>query len=166
MKTIQLFLVLSLLIASVSTKAQLSINVNIGSPPVWAPRAPAQVQYYYLPDIEVYYDVPARRYIYMKNGNWFRSSSLPARYRGYDLYHGNTVYLSDYHGRKPFENYEQHRMQYKGNGNWNNNGHDNGNRRNTNHHEDDHRRENDNGHRQEKEHGRDNEKEHGRGHDH
>jgi len=79
MKTIKLLLVLTLLIATVSTKAQLSINVNLGGPPVWAPRAPAQVEYYYLPDIEVYYDVPARRYIYMKNGNWFRSASLPAR---------------------------------------------------------------------------------------
>ncbi|TBX70110.1 hypothetical protein EZL74_05030 [Flavobacterium silvisoli] len=130
MRTTKLVLLVALFAATVSSKAQVSVNVNIGTPPVWAPAAPVEVQYYYLPDIEVYYDVPARCYIYLRKGKWHRSAVLPARYRGYDLYHGHTVYLTDYHGRTPYVYYNEHRVKYVGNKGWKSNGHDNGNRGN------------------------------------
>lgn len=98
--------------------AQISVNVNVGGPPVWAPTAPVEVQFYYLPDIEVYYDVPAQRYIYLNNGAWARSANLPKRYRGYDLHFSHPVYLSDYKGNKPYLNFKQHKVKYKGKGNW------------------------------------------------
>lgn len=96
----------------------------------WAPKAPVNVKYYYLPDIQTYYDVPAQRYIYQNNGNWVRTASLPANYRGYDLRNGNTVYLSDYRGNTPYVLFKEHKVKYKGNGKWKEwkaNGHDNGN---------------------------------------
>lgn len=120
MKATKLFLLMTLFIVTVSSQAQVSVNVNIGTPPVWAPAAPVEVQYYYLPDIHVYYDVPARRYIYLRNGGWHRSAALPARYRGYDLYHGRTVYLTDYRGDRPYAYYKSHKVKYKGNGYWKN----------------------------------------------
>lgn len=126
MKATKLFLLAALFMVAVNSQAQVSVNVNIGTPPVWAPAAPVAVQYYYLPDIQVYYDVPAQRYIYLRNGSWFRSAALPSRYRGYDLYHGHTVYLTDYRGHRPYEFYKVHKGKYKGNG-WKSNGHDNGN---------------------------------------
>ena len=125
MKTTKLFLLIVLFVATISSKAQISVNVNLGSPPVWASTAPTTVEYYYLPDIETYYDVPARRYIYMRNGAWVRSASLPRRYRGYDLYHGQTVYLTDYHSRTPYTFYNEHKIKYVGK-KWKENGHDNG----------------------------------------
>ena len=127
MKTRKLFyLLVTTLFVTISSQSQVSVNVNIG-PPVWAPAAPVEVHYYYLPDIEVYYDVPARRYIYLHNGRWHRSAALPARYRGYDLYHGRTVYLTDYRGNRPYAYFKQHKVKYRGNGNWNNgNGHGHG----------------------------------------
>ncbi len=118
MKATKLFLLMTLFVVTVSSQAQVSVNVNLGTPPVWAPAAPVEVQYYYLPDLEVYYDVPARRYIYMRNGGWYRSASLPARYRGYDLYHGRTVYLNDYRGNAPYTYYKNHKVKYRGNGYW------------------------------------------------
>lgn len=127
MRTTKLVVLIALFAATVSSKAQVSVNVNIGTPPVWAPAAPVEVQYYYLPDIEVYYDVPARMYIYFSNGAWRRASYLPSRYRGYDLYHGHTVYLNDYHGRTPYVYYKQHKVKYRGDYGWKKNGHDNGN---------------------------------------
>jgi hypothetical protein len=122
MKTMNFFMFATLLVMTVSARAQVSVNVNIGKPPVWAPAAPVEVEYYYLPDIQVYYDVPARRYIYFGNGRWCRSASLPSRYRGYDLYHGQTVYLNDYHGRTPYTFYREHKEKYRGNDNWKANG--------------------------------------------
>ena len=123
MKTIKLIMFTALLAVTFSTQAQVSVNVNLGTPPVWAVAAPPKVEYYYLPDIDTYYDVPAQRYIYLRNGSWVRTSALPARYRGYDLYRGRTVYLSDYRGHRPYEFYKSHKVKYKGNGKWNHNGH-------------------------------------------
>lgn len=121
MKTKKLFFLLVTLVAfTLTSKGQVSVNVNLGSPPVWAPKAPVDVHYYYLPDIEVYYDVPERRYIYLRNGRWQRSATLPTYYRGYDLYKGRTVYLTDYRGNKPYAYYKNHKVKYKGNRNWRN----------------------------------------------
>jgi hypothetical protein len=127
MKTKQIIVTLALLVAALSS-GQVSINVNIGSPPVWAPTAPSTVEYYYLPDIGVYYDVPARTYIYFGNGAWRRSTVLPSRYRGYNLAQGHTIYLNDYHGRTPYAYNQEHKLKYKGDYRWKEIEHDNGNR--------------------------------------
>ena len=56
--------------------------------PAWAP--PYQdaqlIRYYYLPDIEVYYDVSNQEFVYLQDGSWMFSSSLPPIYAGFDLY--------------------------------------------------------------------------------
>jgi hypothetical protein len=127
MRTQKIMLSIALLVASLSGQAQVSVSVNIGTPPVWAPAAPVTVEYYYLPDIQVYYDVPARTYIYFGNGAWRRSRFLPSRYRGYNLAQGHTIYLSDYHGRTPYAYYKEHKIKYKGNSDWKKNQQDNGN---------------------------------------
>lgn len=145
MKTIKLFLLATLFAISFTTQAQVSVNVNLGKPPIWAPKNAEPVKYYYLPEIETYYDVPSKRYIYMRNGSWFRSASLPAQYRNYDLYKGQTVYINDYKGKYPYSYFKQHKVKYykgnnssvklsngngnyKGNHNGNENKHNNGNK--------------------------------------
>ncbi len=123
MKTRKLFfLLITLISVAVSSQAQVSVNVNVGTPPVWAPAAPVEVRYYYIPDIEVYYDASASRYIYLRNGKWHRSAALPAHYRGYNLRNGRTIYLTDYKGNAPYTYYKTHKVKYKGNGNWKNKG--------------------------------------------
>lgn len=117
MKTLKILVAGILLLATSVTKAQVSVDVHVG-PPVWAPAAPAAVQYYYLPDIGVYYDVPAERYIYLRRGAWVRTAALPARYHGYDLYHSRPVYLTEYRGNSPYVYYKEHKVKYKGNGHW------------------------------------------------
>lgn len=127
MKTIKFTIAVVLFFITAGITAQAKININLGTPPVWAPTAPVKVQYYYLPDIETYYDVPSKQYIYSNNGVWTRTASLPNRYRTYDLYKGRTVYLNDYRGNTPYLLYKEHRVKYAGNRNWKPNGHDNGN---------------------------------------
>lgn len=118
MKTIKMSMIAMLFFLTTGMAAQVSVNVNIGTPPVWAPAAPVEVQYYYLPDIEVYYDVPAQRYIYLNNGAWIRTANLPQKYRGYDLYVSRPVYLKGYKGNKPYVYFKEHKVKYKGNGKW------------------------------------------------
>lgn len=109
----KIILVFSVILCiSINTKAQVSVNVNLGTPPVWAPADRVESQYYYLPDIGAYYDVPASRFIYIKNGNWFRSANLPYRYRNYNLKNGKVVYLTDYKGNKPYAYYKTHKVKY------------------------------------------------------
>ncbi len=100
------------LLLAVATQAQVSVNVNIGSPPMWGPAGYSEVQYYYLPDVEAYYDVPSSNFIYLERGTWVHRTYLPTRYRNYDLYHGYKVVLTDYHGNTPYIHYKDHKYKY------------------------------------------------------
>lgn len=95
--------------------AQVRINVNIGSQPLWGPTGYDYVNYYYLPDVECYYDVPRRQFIYMEGNRWHFSASLPSRYRGYDLYNGYKVVVGSYrnfsHDRVYYSKYRNVRSQ-------------------------------------------------------
>jgi hypothetical protein len=112
MKTLKLFVIGMLLLFAGSVEAQISVRVNLGVPPQWGPVGYSDVRYYYLPDVEAYYDVPSSMFIYYNGVSWVRRSSLPSRYRNYDLYSGYKVPMSDYRGRTPYSNFRQHKMQY------------------------------------------------------
>lgn len=101
-----------MLLLSVTLKAQFSVNVTLGSPPMWGPAGYDQVRYYYLPDVEAYYDVQTSMFIYNTGGRWRHHKSLPYRYRNYDLYGGYKVVMNDYHGNSPYSNYRQDRAKY------------------------------------------------------
>ncbi|RED27217.1 hypothetical protein BD847_1153 [Flavobacterium cutihirudinis] len=112
MKTIKIAIVGLFLLVANATQAQVSINVNIGTPPAWGPAGYAEMEYYYLPDIEAYYDVRASQFIYFGGGRWVRTTYLPRQYRNYDLYGGYKVVLTDYHGRTPYTYFDRHRVKY------------------------------------------------------
>jgi hypothetical protein len=63
-----------------------SIQLNLQFPS-WAPDYNNNhlVRYYYLPDIECYYDVRNREFIYMEDGEWMFGRSLPPVYAWFDL---------------------------------------------------------------------------------
>jgi hypothetical protein len=132
MKSIKFFLLTAFILVSSCLKAQVSVNVNIGKPPVWGPVVTTE-EYYYLPDIDTYYDLHQSQFIYLNNGVWLRSRTLPRRYRSYDLNTGYVVALNDYHGHNPYSQYKNHKIKYyKKNNNWvksaeNEAQHDNGN---------------------------------------
>ncbi|KHJ37490.1 hypothetical protein PBAC_23340 [Pedobacter glucosidilyticus] len=92
-----------------SAQSQVNINVNIGSQPAWGPVGYDRVDYYYLPEIESYYNVPSRQFIYLSNGNWVFATSLPTRYRNYDLYSGYKVVINS---PRPYLHFRDHRVRY------------------------------------------------------
>ncbi|WP_166925962.1 hypothetical protein [Flavobacterium poyangense] len=112
MKTVKIAIAGLLLMVANATQAQVSVNVNIGSPPAWGPAGYAEMEYYYLPDIEAYYDVRASQFIYFGGERWIRATRLPRQYRNYDLYGGYKVVLTDYHGRTPYTYFDRHRVRY------------------------------------------------------
>jgi hypothetical protein len=50
--------------------------------------------YYYMPDIDVYYDISAHLFIYASNKGWVHRASLPAKYRQYNISHVYKVVLN------------------------------------------------------------------------
>ena len=106
---------------------RVGVNINIGDQPSWRSPGYDYVEYYYLPDIETYYYVPRRQFVYLSNGRWVFSSNLPSRYRGYDLYSGQKIVVNRPNAYRYFN---QHRSQYvKKNKFYKNNRRDNGRHR-------------------------------------
>jgi len=112
MKTLKLIALALFLFASTANHAQISVNLSFGTPPQWGPVGYSHVQYYYLPDVQAYYDIQTTQFIYFGNGRWIRSSHLPNQYRNYDLYSGYKVVLNDYHGATPYNNFKSHKTKY------------------------------------------------------
>ncbi len=93
-------------------KAQVAVTVNLGIAPMWGPVGYSSAQYYYLPDVEAYYDIPSRMFIYQSGGVWVHRTYLPSRYRNYDLYNGYKVVMTDYHGSRPYYQHKDYKRKY------------------------------------------------------
>ena len=99
----------------VQTNSYAQINVNISAQPLWGPTGYDHVDNYYLPDIESYYSVPKKQYIYQDNGNWVYANALPSRYANYNIYNGYKVVVN---GDKPFSNFNNDKVNYSKYKNW------------------------------------------------
>jgi hypothetical protein len=105
-----LFLIMAVFLSN-TMNAQLSIHLgfNLDRQPIWGPAGYDRAEYYYLPDIGVYYNISEQRYYYNERGRWIGRSSLPPRYRGFDLYNSYKVVINE---RNPYRNDNKYREQY------------------------------------------------------
>lgn len=89
-------MVLGAFLFTAETKAQVSVglNINIGRPS-WGVPGNYVGDYYYMPEIDTYYDIPHRQFIYLQGSNWVYASSLPYMYRNYDLNRGYKVVINE-----------------------------------------------------------------------
>jgi len=92
-------------------QVRVNVNFNIGSQPVWGPVGYDYAEYYYMPDIEAYYYVPSRQFIYLDGPRWVWAPSLPPRYRGYDVYHGYKVVINE---PRPYRHHNTYKVRYAG----------------------------------------------------
>ena len=105
-----LFIVSLLLSGFIYETASAQININIGSQPVWGPVGYDHVDYYYMPDIDAYYYVPNRQYIYLEGNRWTFANSLPPRFN-YNIYNGYKVVINE---PQPYRHAEVYRVKYVG----------------------------------------------------
>ena len=104
MKTLKMILLIMLVsLFSSVLSAQVSVGINIGS---------SSPRYYYLQDIEAYFDIQASMYIYPHGGRWIRSRTLPSSYGNYDMNNGHRVIINDYRGSRPYNYYNVHREKF------------------------------------------------------
>jgi hypothetical protein len=111
-----LFVIIVALFLSSAINAQVSVNLslNLGSQPIWGPTGYDYAENYYLPDIDVWYNVPLHRFYYYEGGRWIYGLSLPSRFGNYDYYNSYKVVVND---RQPWihdDNYRQKYSSYKG----------------------------------------------------
>lgn len=111
MKTLFLLVFQALLLTvSYDASAQLNVNINVGAQPSWGPAGYDHVDYYYLPDVQTYYHVPSRKFIYLNDRrSWIYSDALPSRYRDYNLYKGYKVVINS---PRPYMDFDRHKVKY------------------------------------------------------
>lgn len=108
----KLLLILALLVSTTQFQtsfAQVNVAINIGNQPIWGPTGYDYVDYYYLPDLDIYYYVPQQQWIYSEGGRWITASVLPPRYRNYDLYGMHKVVINE---PKPYLRNQTYRTKY------------------------------------------------------
>lgn len=88
---------LSLLGLAAAPAAHAQINININTAPPVVVGAPVNAQYYYVPEIGGYYDVPAQVYIVPEKGKWKRVKYL----KGYNSAYFHPQYI-EYRGDSPW----------------------------------------------------------------
>ena len=86
--------------------AQTKIKNNILIQPLWGPAGYDYVEYYFIPDIDLYYNVPKHKFIYNQNGRWIRRSYLSATY---NLYNCNKVVINE---TKPYLHHKENKRNY------------------------------------------------------
>jgi hypothetical protein len=108
-KFVSALLIGSFILAFNTSQAQVKLEINIGSQPVWGPTGYDHAEYYYFPDIDAYYCVPKHQYVYMQGSRWVFSASLPSRYHDFDLYHSYKVVENE---PRPYLHHDADKVKY------------------------------------------------------
>ena len=107
MKLSKFLLIAIALIAFNTTQAQVKTTVTI---PDWGVAGSDNATYYYIPDIETYYDIRTGNYVYLENGQWTKTKALPTLYKDYDLYDGYKVVLTS--DQEPYSDFENMKLKF------------------------------------------------------
>lgn len=97
--------------AITESQAQIRVNINIGTQPLWGPTGYDYAQYYYMPEVGVYYDVTNRVYYYPSGRRWVSTAVLPARFGRVNLFSTYKVVLNE---NRPWLRDGAIRAQYAG----------------------------------------------------
>ena len=92
-----------------STNAQINVNINLAKQPAWGPQGYDHVDYYYLPDVDAYYSVPQKQFIYSDNNHWVFANTLPPRFGSYNLFSGYKVVINE---PRPYLRHDVYRIKY------------------------------------------------------
>src|ERR1035437_4330166 len=112
MKALKLIIIGVVLLFAGAAQAQVSVRLNLGLAPAWGRAGYDDARYYYLPDVESFYDVQTSMFIYNVGGVWVHRRYLPSRYRDYDLYGGYKVVMRGYRGNTPYYHHADYQSRY------------------------------------------------------
>ena len=101
--------ILFVFVAPIKAQLTLTLSNNIDTQPIWGPVGYDEVQYYYFPDINSYYNVSEKRFHFYDEGKWTNGSSLPLRYNNFDLYKSYKVVINEH---EPWKKHNVHKKKY------------------------------------------------------
>ncbi|MDR2147633.1 MAG: hypothetical protein LBE91_14365 [Tannerella sp.] len=77
------------------SEAQVHISINIDIQPAWGPSGYDYAEFYYIPELNIYYDVLNQLFYYLDGSRWIRTMYLPVAYSYYDFYSLYKVVLNN-----------------------------------------------------------------------
>lgn len=92
------------------TEAQIHVSINIDVQPAWGPSGYNYAEFYYIPELNIYYDVINRLFYYHNRRRWISAPYLPVMYSSYDFYSLYKVVLNNV--RYPWKYNLRHRKIY------------------------------------------------------
>lgn len=96
-----------------NAQVKVGMNINIADQPEWGPAGYNYAEYYYMPDIETYYYVPKKQFVYFSDNRWVFSNALPPAYSGYNLYSGYKAVFKTHDAYKQFNEHKAKYVRYK-----------------------------------------------------
>ncbi|MDD4713404.1 MAG: hypothetical protein PHP34_08750 [Bacteroidales bacterium] len=106
-----LFFAVLFLMSPSHVGAQIRVNININSQPQWGPEDYDYVEYYYLPEVDIYYYTPSAQFIYRHGNRWVYTYKLPYQYRNLNLYSTYKVVINE---PRPYLRHNYYLSHYKG----------------------------------------------------
>lgn len=86
-----------------------NININLDKQPAWGPTGYDRADYYYFPDINIYFDINSSVFYYLSGSKWISNQYLPSKYSKYDLYNMYKVVVND---KQPWRQNKTHKKSY------------------------------------------------------
>lgn len=116
MKKVQLLIfgLALFLLGSSSVSAQSGVSINVNLQPQWGPVEYDYVEYYYMPEYDLYYYAPQRQFVYLKGNKWITVNALPNHYQHVNLYNTYKVVINEPRPYLKHSYYSNHYKQYKG----------------------------------------------------
>ncbi len=108
MKPIEKVILLLLVFTCSFSSAQVSDEIQSASPN----GKETGIRYYYFPNLEAYFDLQEKVYLYKEDGEWTEAEELPANYGGYSLYNKVRVTIENYDGDEPYLLLAEHKKMY------------------------------------------------------
>lgn len=94
-----------------NSNAQIKINVNINPLPDWGPTEVEEVEYYYMPEYDIYYYARKKQFVYLSGSNWVFAHKLPSRFSTVNLYSTYKVVINE---PRPYLKHNYYVVKYKG----------------------------------------------------
>lgn len=92
------------------SQAQISININLGaSYPSWIASSYQDAKYIYMPELDMYYDMYNKSYVYYDNYKWVSQRNVPIAYQHMDFRNARKVRVS---AKNPWNNNAYYRNAY------------------------------------------------------
>lgn len=94
-----------------NSNAQIKVNVNLNLLPDWGPAEVEEVEYYYMPEYDIYYYAPKKQFVYLSGSNWVFAHELPSRFSTVNLYSTYKVVINE---PRPYLKHNYYVVKYKG----------------------------------------------------